>query len=52
MDVDPCRAANDAESVTQNVTATTLISNRKPGGQVQEKKNVNVFLSVNLHPFF
>ena len=31
MDVGPWRAAKDAARVTQNVTAITLISNRKPG---------------------
>jgi len=31
MDVGPLRAANDAASVTQNVTAITLTNNRKPG---------------------
>lgn len=31
MDVGPLRAANDAARVTQNVTAITLINNRKPG---------------------
>lgn len=31
IDVGPCRAASDADSVTQNVTAMTLINNRKPG---------------------
>lgn len=40
MDIDPCRAANDAESVTQNVTAITLINKRKPegSGTIGEKK--------------
>ena len=28
--MDPSRAASDAERVTQNVTAITLISKRKP----------------------
>lgn len=31
MGVGPCRAANDAARVTQNVTAMTLINKRKPG---------------------
>ena len=35
MEVGPSRAASDAERVTQNVTATTLISKRKP----KRKKN-------------
>lgn len=33
MDVDPWCAANDAASVTQNVTAMTLMNNRKPAQQ-------------------
>ena len=36
MDVDPWRAANDAARVTQNVTATTLINNKKPGFQAEK----------------
>lgn len=49
MDVAPCRAANDAERVTQNVTAITLINNRRPGAQVPEKTVIS--LSVNLKNF-
>lgn len=43
IDADPCRAANDAERVTQNVTATTLINNKSPGGRVQNTKDVKTF---------
>jgi len=38
MEVDPSRAASDAERVTQNVTAITLISKRKPGREIFHKK--------------
>jgi hypothetical protein len=37
MMVGPCRAARDAARVTQNVTATTLASNRNP--EKNTKKN-------------
>lgn len=41
MDVDPCRSANDAERVTQKVTAITLINNKSPGGQVTKRNQTH-----------
>ena len=41
MDVEPWRAASDAARVTQNVTATTLINNRKPVKNKKLAKGVN-----------
>ena len=38
MDADSSRAANEAEEVRKNVTASTLINKRKPEDQEQQAK--------------
>lgn len=52
MDVDPWRAANDAARVTQNVTATTLINNRKPGVQAQKGEELVGVSVIQCHTKF
>ena len=60
MDVDPCRAANDAERVTQKVTAITLINNKSPGGQVTKRNQKHLIktqanfmiLRILMHTYF
>lgn len=55
MDVGPLRAANDAARVTQNVTAITLINNRKPGvmniGLMEYQIHNANYLSTNTNYF-
>ena len=46
--MDPSRAASDAERVTQNVTAITLISKRKPEREKKTHKE-NMFFHQRFH---